>query len=597
MIVPMKKVSLLCLASDSESTLEALREMGILHLAPVTPPASAELETSQKRHEEAVAARAVLDVVATSKAAEHTPPQDLQTQVNERPADAIVDRIQGLTVLRKEFVERITALRDEEKIIRPYGDYDPAVIEALAEKSVHVRLYQVPGKQMPEPPEGVSLFPIAHDAAGWYFAAISQAEFECEACEHVPHHRPLSVVQADISQAEGDLEHVKAELVAFSVSRQRLDDYMQGLEEQLGWLQARDGMGASGKLAYLKGFCPHDLESDVRQAATTHGWGLVIEDPGADEEVPTLIRTPKWIQPIKTLFTVLEVLPGYKELDVSAPFLLFFSIFFAIIVGDAGYGLIFLLLTLWARKKNPTAAPGPFWLMGILSTSTIIWGVITGNYFGAPLENLPALGTQLKISWLGLEENLFVFCFLMGAIHLTVAHAMQAIANPRGTRILSQVGWICMTWVMYFMAKLLIMAIPAPSWTTMVFITGLVLVLVDIIARFKTQWTSLATLAFDVINNFSDVVSYIRLFAVGAAGLAVAQAFNELAFASQSDAWWSALAVGAILFVGHALNMVLCIMSVLVHGVRLNTLEFSGHAGLAWTGFAYNPFRKLTKKG
>jgi len=108
--------------------------------------------------------------------------------------------------------------------------------------------------------------------------------------------------------------------------------------------------------------------------------------------------------------------------------------------------------------------------------------------------------------------------------------------------------------------------------------------------RLKTEWSAHVMLPFGVINNFVDVVSYVRLFAVGGASLAVAVAFNDIVLGEGINSWLAGLIAAVILFVGHALNIVLSIMSVLVHGIRLNTLEFSNHVGLEWSGFAYDPF-------
>ena len=158
-----------------------------------------------------------------------------------------------------------------------------------------------------------------------------------------------------------------------------------------------------------------------------------MEDPGPDDNVPTLIRHPKWVKPIKAVFDVIGILPGYKEVDISAVFLLFFSIFFAMLIGDAGYGLLFLIATLAAKFKLRDAPSYPFTLMGILSGGTIVWGVLTGNYFGVqaggPLS-------KLSIDWLNNDNNLMGLCFLIGAIHLTIAHVWNAIKSSTHPRLL-----------------------------------------------------------------------------------------------------------------------------------------------------------------
>ena len=105
------------------------------------------------------------------------------------------------------------------------------------------------------------------------------------------------------------------------------------------------------------------------------------------------------------------------------------------------------------------------------------------------------------------------------------------------------------------------------------------------------SYFGLVTLALDVINNFVDIISYVRLYAVGAASLAIAQAFNGMAFPEGQEIKFT-IGGALILFAGHALNIILAAMGVMVHGIRLNTLEFSSHAGVEWGGIHFNPFRK-----
>ena len=110
-------------------------------------------------------------------------------------------------------------------------------------------------------------------------------------------------------------------------------------------------------------------------------------------------------------------------------------------------------------------------------------------------------------------------------------------------------------------------------------------------AQGSKSYFGLVTLALDVINNFVDIISYVRLYAVGAASLAIAQAFNGMAF-PEGQAIKFTIGGALILFAGHALNIILAAMGVMVHGIRLNTLEFSSHAGVEWGGLHFNPFRK-----
>ena len=124
-------------------------------------------------------------------------------------------------------------------------------------------------------------------------------------------------------------------------------------------------------------------------------------------------------------------------------------------------------------------------------------------------------------------------------------------------------------------------------------VAGIVLIALFMMkpSEIKDQWFNLALLPLNIINNFTDVVSYVRLYAVGAAGFAVAEAFNTMIFGGKVTLVGGI--VGAVLvFLAHTLNILLCVMGVLVHGIRLNTLEFSNHKGISWSGSAYRPFAK-----
>lgn len=183
--------------------------------------------------------------------------------------------------------------------------------------------------------------------------------------------------------------------------------------------------------------------------------------------------------------------------------------------------------------------------------------------------------------------------FLIGTIHLTIAHAWNALRVINSPKALAQVGWICTTWTMFFAACTLVLDMPLPSWILPVGGVGVVLIVLFMTAPrdFKTEWFNHALLPLNLVSNFIDVVSYIRLYAVGVAGTAVAGSFHAMALSGVRD-WSSMLAAVLIIFIAHVLNLVMSAMSVLVHGVRLNVLEFTNHIGMQWSGFGYQPFAR-----
>jgi V/A-type H+-transporting ATPase subunit I len=323
---------------------------------------------------------------------------------------------------------------------------------------------------------------------------------------------------------------------------------------------------------------------------------LLVDEPSDPDKVPTLIRRPAWVRPVKAVFDMIGIMPGYDEIDVSSAFLVFFSIFYGMLVGDAGYGLIFAILTVAARMKFKNMPKPVFSLLMITSFCTIGWGVLTGTYFG--IAELPAPLRQVKIDWLSKDENIMALCFLIGAIHLTLAHGWKALAIGKRLLALAEIGWILVTWGMFFVARLMVLGRDMPAFAAPVLGVGVAAIVLFMtpVPKLKNEWFNHVMLPLDIISDFVDVVSYVRLFAVGMATLAVASAFNDMAIGDGINSIVGGLGAAVVLFIGHTLNIVMAIMGVLVHGLRLNALEFSQHMGITWKGFPYQPFARRERE-
>jgi len=392
---------------------------------------------------------------------------------------------------------------------------------------------------------------------------------------------------ANGEQALAERRNMLAELSACSGV---LHDELQRLDAECSHCQALDGMGRKGRLAYLQGYIPANQSDQLREAARRHGWALQLSDPDREDgQVPTLIKLPRWVEPIRMVFKGLGVIPGYHEIDISAWFLIFFSLFFAILIGDAGYGALFLVATLALRKKFPKAPAQPFWLFGELAVCTIVWGVLSGTYFGWT-------GGDRNIALLeSLADNARVqqLCFSIGVVHLAIAHIWNALMIGRRVRAISELGWVMIFCGNFFLAGQMVLG-QKVSPALLYWLYGSGATAVVLFSRpsynpFKAIAGGLGSLTMNIIGSFVDLVSYIRLFAVGAATVAVAQSFNGMAFGLEMHPFLKGMAVAVILLLGHGLNIVLCAMSVLVHGIRLNMLEFSGHLGMEWSGVDYRP--------
>ncbi len=588
MIVSMKKVTVLTLERHREKTLRTLRKLGVIHPEPLSTPSDDAVDKVRQEYQALYTIVKHLEQRAQDRqsAPSQTQPRTATGQDPEEPTDDHpVARFQPLFDELKNATERRAAVDREIRDTEPLGDFDPETVRELEQKGVPIRLFRRSGKQAVSMPPDVVLHVLHRDRNQTIYAIIGSGEPD-PADQAVPlPARSLGAMRRERTELDDRIHEINGKL---NDAVRYLPFLRRQLTEQadaLRFVETSAGMGQRESIVYLRGYCPTDKLDAIRAVADDQGWAMLVETPDPADPVPTLIRHPKWVRPIRAVLNLMGILPGYREIDVSASFLIFFSLFFAMIVGDAGYGFVFLGLTALAHRRwRHAAPPEPFRMLTVLSIGTIVWGLLSGNVFGTTW--FPTL-----VPWLTERKNMMMLCFLIGAIHLTVAHGWNAITILNSPRALAQAGWIALTWTMFLTARSLILGAVFPVWGYALLGIGLLLVVVFMTpaASFKTEWVSHAMLPLTIINNFVDVVSYVRLFAVGYATLAVAEAFNAMAIVDDMSIVRGLLAA-LILFFGHTLNIILCALSVLVHGIRLNTLEFSGHIGMQWTGFAYRPF-------
>jgi V/A-type H+/Na+-transporting ATPase subunit I len=588
MIVAMKKVSIICQNKNSTATVSLLRSLGVVHVEHQRAPQGPDIAALREDIDLARMALEVLSRYGTAHAeAAHAHGPHADWKISSRH---IVDLDKRLDQLHE--YSRILKVRISEW--EQWGDGDPETIDALARRNIFVRFYQIPEKEIEALPAGSIVKTIAARGGIVKCAVISRQKHELSYKEVLPPKSSLSAMRHKLEQ-DGVLETALThDLVKHHAHRGIIQEHQALLEKELVFQQALLGMGRQGILSYVSGYAPVDSVDILAQAAADNKWALSINDPGPDDNVPTFLRNPAWVDRVKPVFNLLGITPGYRELDVSVLFLVFFSIFFGILIGDAGYGIVYMSLTavMHYKMKNNPGMKNVFSLLYLLSFCAIAWGVMTGTFFGqAWLQNK---GFTALVPQLNDVKTMQTFCFFLGAFHLSIAHSWRAILKLPSLSALADIGWICVLWVAFFMARTLILSDPFPSWGVRLAGAGVGLVILFTNPQrnmLKAVGEGLGTVALSLMNNFTDVVSYVRLFAVGLAGVAIAETTNSMA-AGLGHGVVAVVAGALIVGIGHSLNIVLGPMSVLVHGVRLNVLEFSGHANVSWSGFAYEPLQE-----
>ncbi|RKY32213.1 MAG: hypothetical protein DRP74_03020 [Candidatus Omnitrophota bacterium] len=587
MIVPMKKISVLVRVKDADSCVAGLRSLGVLHVEHQRTPSGKNISALLEDLVLINRAIAILSEIEfrSQHSCEDKAPHDWRFT-----AGHIID-------IRKRIEQLLEYSRNLKNNIsqwQAWGDFKPEEVNDLNRKNIFIRLYKIPVKEIKNISKGIIIKKIKVSGGIAYCIAISREKLELPFKEAALPKMGLKKMQEKLKEDQALLESIKKEVKKHNCYLKAFLEKRKLLEKELEFYQARNGMAEAGEIVYLAGFAPYDTVNKLVEAAKKEHWGILVSEPSENDRVPTLIRYPRWVSIIKPIFKIIEVVPGYRELDISLWFLIFFSIFFGMLIGDAAYGAIFFILTFLAQKKwqRKLKDKAIFNLFYILSLFAIIWGVLSGTFFGQawlpgwvrPL--VPALRDSLKVQ---------SFCFFLGALHLSIAHVWRGIVKLPSLRALAEAGWIFILWTAFLLARTLILGDNFPGFGLWLLITGAALVLFFTNPRkniIKGISHGLGNLLLNLVSNFTDIVSYIRLFAVGLATVAVADSFNKMAMEVGFGSIAAGILTAFILLLGHSLNILLGPMSILVHGVRLNVLEFCNHLDIKWSGFSYQPFRE-----
>lgn len=597
MIVKMKKCTVICLLEEKEAALKALREVGVLHVEAAELAESEDRAVLGVRLLEAQHAGNVLSAIKTKakpdKAKSSTSGKDLCLQILDLEKEKI------------QLTKDLEHLENNKGLLAPWGEFSPELLQSLKTHDVQVYLCEGTQSDLDELPEDVTCMVIKSGKHRVYFAVISNQKIEAGVLPlaQYPKEKSLSEITTGIEDIKKQLREIDEKLLTLIPKKTELDEYTRNLEEQIEFTSNRDGMLEAGAVACINGYCPVPEIKNLEEAAQKHGWGLWLTNPTQDDDPPTLIKIPKALNFSKALFGFIGISPGYKEWDTSICFLLFFTLFVSMIVGDAGYGLIFLITAIFAKKKIKGSINLQRWinLFIFLSCATIVWGFVNGNYFAIPAKYLP--NWMQGFEWFTnpdlKDKHLMLLCFLIAAIHLSFARFWKAYLAINSTKGLGQIGWGLILWGNFFVARKLIVY-PNSEWPFIIISILYGLGLFFVIA-FGVNWKKMDEgfgFIFGMSGTFVDLLSYIRLFAVGLSSYYIAKSFNDMGVMvfgiSSHVIAIPFLVIGMIIVMlfGHVLNVMLAMLGVLVHGIRLNTLEFSNHMGLQWLGHLYKPFKK-----
>lgn len=625
MIEPMKKVSVVLLNKEKENALKALRKVGLVHLQKLEG-SSEKLNAFKEYTANALVSESILGEIKLEKnVKKHKHPLE-DSKVVE-----LCRQVVQKSERKKQLMEEIAADTTELDRFEDWGSVSLEDLDYLKEKGIKISMYEIAADKYSQIDQEIETILVNNDKKSVRFLIVGYDErpekLLPQAFEVPLPRMSTTALEKEIKADAAEIKEIEKFYVDNAKYVSAIAAFRKKLEADIEFETINAGMeheaaGTENDLAWISGYVPaRDLE-EFKKACAHNEWALAYADPEDDDiEVPTKLRNNNFVSLIYPLTDFLGTVPGYHEYDISAWFLLFFSIFFGMIFGDGGYGILLVLAILFVMLKTKISGKKIAPLMPLsllLGFATMVWGAVTCTWFGLPAGKLPEWLVNLSIKpissafpkgegELSTDQNLQIFCFSLALVQLTVAHIKGMIRNRKSLKILGEAGAMLQLWGMFYIVLSLVVSSEVFSFGKVVYgipvgIVSISLVAVGFILGFifsnyegsilKSILESLKgiiTVVLGVVNVFSDIISYIRLWAVGLAGAAISQTVNQMAGGLLGHAILFVLAL-VLLVGGHGLNMILNLLSVIVHGVRLNTLEFSSHLGMSWSGIKYQPF-------
>jgi len=583
-VVPMLKVALYGLQRDKLVVLDSLQSLGCLHIVPAT---------------------------AATPGADLAPPPEARRALKFLLASAVrrdqshdSARFDALAVQRRalEIEARTQALRDEQDFLRkrvrdlsPWGDF--RLPDADDHPELRLWFYIVPHYLMLRVAERTLTWMRVHrDNRFCYVVVVARDE---------PGGMPVARTHTGgrpLSELTARLEVVQVELDDLQTERASLARWCDLLARNLHYLEDRSALHRAAAQTFdddplfaLTGWAPRQAQPALETLARRHALALVLEPPALHEEPPTLLRNPAVLAGGQDLVRF-YLTPGYRVWDPSVLVYLSFVWFFALILSDAGYAAVLAaLLPLFWRSLSSTQDRRRIRNLAIVAAAvSLAWGVAVGSYFGLAPSAESWLGAVRAIDATR-TEDMMALAVCIGIGHLVLANLGAAWSQRATLQVWVPLGWVAM---LLAGSALWVGVARDVGWLRVLAAAlggaGVAAVLICSSSHRSPLHRLLDGLLglTRISAAFGDVLSYLRLFALSFAGASLAGAFNHLAgLAGGLVPTLGALLAVLVLLIGHGLNFVLGVAGAVVHGLRLNYVEFFNW-GQFREGYPFRPFAR-----
>ena len=612
MISKMIRYDIVLYAGEQERFVEELRELGLVD---ITTTGWEPSEGDRALLSEIEAHQKAIEALKAFEASEEFDAKALTYTSGEEAYECYEQAREQRQQLQQE-IARLAKLADE---VEPWGRFSAQDVARLAERGVQLRFFMAQPAAFEKlvSESELTVSEIGRTQSAVYFAVVTT-----DGSAVVVDGQEVRLPQMDSSAMREEIKRLEAENIALNEIFSRcaasktliaaccgeLKEQLQGLK--VGAMAQRE---ADGRLLILEGWAEADTANRV-DALLNEYPNLIYErrDATIDDEAPVKLKNNKFAE-LFELIGSMYALPKYGTFDLTAIFGPFYMLFFAICLCDAGYGLVLLLAGTGLLLKGGPSLRQAALLSMVCATATILFGFYANSFFGLAISDyLPV------IKFLDFQGQFFSISLAIGVVQILVGMAINIVMKTKlfgFTSTFGLLGWfiILLSGSLAIGLPMFGLAIPGFTGSSPIFYAcmGVGAVLMLLLNNIKRNpLVNLGSGLWDAYNNItgllSDVLSYIRLFAIGLSGGVLAQVFNSLAMGlsgagdiAPGTPWYGyivpIIAASLILLIGHGINLFMSAISSFVHPMRLTFVEFYKNAGFEMGQRTFDPVRKMNK--
>lgn len=624
MIEKMKKFTFLVTDKEYDAFISSLRQQGVVHVQQLQQGASSEeLQKALDLESRYVSALRVLDSAAKTYKVEPCAPAEGYLHDEE----SLLSRIEDIQHEEQTLMHERDAIEKDIRVLEPWGNFDMKALQKLAQSSgLTVGFFRCSSKFFRQ--EWADLYfaiPVNEMSKSTYFLTFSEEKPDIQAEQIFLPQESLKEKRAQLDRVLQSLDLLHGELLYIEANLRSvlLDGQSQTRDSiQLERVHLSDERVAGDSLRLLVGWVRADRTEDLTAMLDADHIYYDMEDPAFEDDVPVQITNGKFtslFEPILRMYS----LPNYHDLDPSFYFAPFFMLFFGLCLGDGGYGLLVLAGGLAAAKfcKGDICNYGK--LMAWLGLMTVICGLLMGTFFGIDLSQqdwaflAPVKPYFLNDNGVGPifgYSPMMVLSVIIGLVQVLLGMILKGCKAVKNYGFAYGIGSFC--WVAAIIFAVILYGLPACGVQLPEVMQTLLMVLIGISALGIFFYNSPGSYRRPVLGLFSnigggvwatygmatgllgDLLSYIRLFALGLTGGVLGGVFNSLAIDMTSGLpvairW---IPMFLILLAGHGITFALSMISAFVHPMRLTFVEFFKNADFEGGGKEYSPFRKEYNK-